>query len=112
MQVLVVITDGQQTQRLPRVNLMQLAQNLKNKGVVIITVGIGSAVDTLQLREIAQGVASNVITIDNFALLKNKTDVLIERSCRGEYIMRLSRLLTRREYLDVSELILKQKKYC
>ena len=80
--MLVVITDGQQTSG---GNLTQLAANLKSKGVIIITVGIGSQVDRDELIEIAQGVDDNVIEIDDFALLKNKTDTLIQRSCRGKH---------------------------
>ncbi len=84
--MLVVITDGQQTPRGGQsADLANLAANLKSKGVVIITVGIGSGVSRTELIEIAQGVADNVIEIDNFALLKNKTDTLIQRSCRGKH---------------------------
>ena len=87
-----MITDGQQTPRGGQpINLAELAANLKSKGVVIISVGIGNAVDPAQLLEIAQGVSRNVIEIDDFSLLKNKTDTLIERSCRGEHIHTLSR---------------------
>lgn len=85
-QVLVVITDGQQTSRGDQTaSLAQLVENLKSKGVIIITVGIGTGVERDELIEIAQGVADNVIEIDDFALLKNKTDTLIERSCRGKH---------------------------
>ena len=92
--MLVVITDGQQTPRGGQTtSLAELAANLKNKGVVIISVGIGSAVDPAQLVEIAQGVASNVIQIDDFSLLKNRTDTLIERSCRGKHIHNQNRVI-------------------
>lgn len=82
--MLVVITDGQQTPRGSQsASLEELAERLRRKGVVIITVGIGSDVSSEQLVTIAQGVADNVIEIDDFSLLKNKTDTLIARSCRG-----------------------------
>ena len=100
-QVLVVITDGQQTPRGGQsATVSQLATNLKNKGVVIISVGIGSGVSSTQLEEIAQGVANNVIEIDDFSLLKNKTDTLIERSCRGISTLSPSIVIRAREFYE------------
>lgn len=82
LQVLVVITDGQQT---GSANLSDIADKLKKKGVVIISVGIGMAVDPAELVVIAQGVSSNVIQIGDFTELKNRTEALIELSCRGKH---------------------------
>lgn len=84
-----VMTDGQQTPHGGQTESLEaLAAKLKQKGVIILSVGIGSGVLYSQLLTIAQGVNENVVIVDNFRVLKNRTETLIGRSCRGKNIIK------------------------
>nr|QTJ24581.1 astacin [Perinereis aibuhitensis] len=65
--VLVVLTDGQSTER----NLtMKAATEAKNAGIKIIAVGIGDHVDTTELEHMVSNAATDVYTVNDFNELK------------------------------------------
>jgi hypothetical protein len=81
--VLVILTDG-------RSNTGQVgypAQQLKNSGVVIFSVGIGQGGISMQeLRAMASDpVDQHVITLDNFSQLKKLAGEMSAQTCNGRF---------------------------
>ena len=80
--VLVILTDGYS-------NTGQVwwpAQRLKNLGVVIFSVGIGS-VSTYELQQMASDPASeHVITLSSFTQLSWLAQKMSTKTCNGEHL--------------------------
>ena len=76
--VAVIITDGRSepdpSQTIPQANL------LKQSGVTIIAVGIGSRVDSSELRAIASN-PNDVIVAQNFEDLQDQLENLLTKAC-------------------------------
>ena len=78
-QVLLVMTSSKSKD-----NIKSPAQTLRNRGVRIQSVGVGSAFDTEELKELStQPYSDNVLGVTNYVLLDSVTPVLTKRLCRG-----------------------------
>ncbi|XP_027057449.1 collagen alpha-1(XII) chain-like isoform X1 [Pocillopora damicornis] len=79
-QVAIVITDGQQTTTKAYTPLDQASKGIKDKGVEVFALGIGSGVDTSQLRQIASS-NDNVFTAPGFNELESVVKQIVEKTC-------------------------------
>nr|XP_058971731.1 uncharacterized protein LOC131798056 isoform X6 [Pocillopora verrucosa] len=79
-QVAIVITDGQQTTSKAYTPLDQASKGIKDKGVEVFALGIGSGVDTSQLRQIASS-NDNVFTAPGFDELESVVKPIVEKTC-------------------------------
>ena len=80
-----MITDGQQTKTEQYTELSVASQGIKNKGVTVYAIGVGSGVDKEELEEIASG-PQYVFTSSSFKEVHNITGGLRDRFCKGEYL--------------------------
>ncbi|XP_032218274.2 uncharacterized protein LOC116601510 isoform X2 [Nematostella vectensis] len=78
--VLIVLTDGRQTPDPDAIPLDQASQPLKNDGVDIYAVGVGSKIDEKELHQIASK-DSNVFTVDSFSALLGESQTIARRAC-------------------------------
>ena len=78
-----MITDGKQTTTLPYTRLSVASQGIKNKGVTVYAIGVGSRADRAELKEIASG-AEYVFTSSSFRDLQNIAPRMIKRFCPGK----------------------------
>ena len=78
----VVITDGKQTTTGNYTRLSVASQGIKNKGVTVYAVGIGSSPDRAELEEIASS-SENVLTSASFRALQTIAPQLRKAVCDG-----------------------------
>jgi len=78
-----VITDGKQTTTLPYTRLSVASLGMKNKGVTVYALGVGSGADKAELEEIASG-SEYVITSSSFRDLQNIAPRITRRFCQGK----------------------------
>lgn len=77
-----VITDGKQTTTQAYTKLSEASRGMKNKGVTVYAVGVGSGAVTAELEEIASG-SKYVYTSASFRDLQNITPKIRKRLCGG-----------------------------
>ena len=77
-----MITDGKQTTTLPYTRLPVASQGIKNKGVAVYVIGVGSGADRAELEEIASG-PSYVFTSSSFRDLQDIAPRITKRLCAG-----------------------------
>ena len=79
--VLVILTDGGSNTG----QVWRPAQNLRNSGVVIFSVGVGSSLSMHQLRAMAsQPADQHVITLNNFSELERLAEQMSSQTCNGK----------------------------
>ena len=83
MQMAVVITDGKQTTTGQYTRLSVATQGIKNKGVTVYAVGVGSGADKAELEEIASA-PEYVFTSSSFKELQDISLGLTKRLCQGK----------------------------
>jgi len=76
----IVITDGKQTTTLPYTRLSVASLGIKNKGVTVYALGVGSGADRAELEEIASG-SEYVFTSSSFSDLQDITPKITKRFC-------------------------------
>ena len=87
MQIAIVITDGQQTTDRGRYTELSVASlPLKNKDVIVYSLGIGKNVDATQLNDIASS-SKNVFTATSFGELTPVAETIVQSSCPGRFTM-------------------------
>lgn len=79
-QIAIVITDGEQTTTGGFTPLDEQSKGLKDKGVTVYSLGVGSRVDPEQLRQIASS-GDNVFTSAGFEELVSVVKPIVEKSC-------------------------------
>ena len=79
-QVAIVITDGEQTTTQAYTPLDIASKRIKDKGVEVFALGVGSGVKIDQLRLIASS-NDNVFTSPSFEELVNVVNSIVEKSC-------------------------------
>lgn len=77
-----MITDGKQTTTLAYTRLSEASRGMKNKGVIVYAVGVGSGADAAELEEIASG-SKYVYTSASFKDLQNIAPEIRKRLCGG-----------------------------
>ena len=77
-----MITDGKQTTTLPYTRLSVASLGIKNKGVTVYALGVGSGADRAELEEIASG-SEYVFTSSSFSDLQDITPKITKRFCAG-----------------------------
>ena len=80
----IVITDGKQTTTLPYTRLSEASRGMKNKGVIVYALGVGSGPDRAELEEIASG-REYVLTSSSFKDLQNIAPRITGQLCEGTY---------------------------
>ena len=80
-----MITDGKQTTALPYTRLSVASLGIKNKGVTVYALGIGSGTDRAELEEIASG-SSYVVTSSSFSELQSIAPRITKRFCAGKTV--------------------------
>ena len=80
LQVAIVITDGEQTTTQAYTPLDIASKRIKDKGVEVFALGVGSGVNVDQLRQIASS-NDNVFTSPGFEELVNVVKPIVEKSC-------------------------------
>lgn len=83
--IAVVITDGKSQD-----NIGAPAQKLRDSGVTVISVGMGTKYDLEQLREIATDPDSQHVFKAEFDALGSIVDSIVGISCNGKYTVLLS----------------------
>ena len=78
-----MITDGNQSTAQPYTRLSVASQGIKNKGVTVYAIGVGSRADRAELEEIASG-SENVLTSSSFSDLQDIAPMITKRLCAGE----------------------------
>jgi len=78
-----VITDGKQTTTPPYTGLSEASRGIKNKGIIVYALGVGSGADRAELEEIASG-SEYVFTSSSFRDLQNIAPRIITRFCAGK----------------------------
>ena len=78
-----MITDGKQTTTLPYTRLSVASQGIKDKGVTVYAIGVGSGADRAELEEIASG-SEYVFTSSSFSDLQNIAPRITKRFCSGK----------------------------
>ena len=77
-----MITDGKQTTTLPYTRLSEASRGMKNKGVTVYAIGVGSGADRAELEEIASG-PSYIFTSSSFSDLQRIAPRITKRLCAG-----------------------------
>ena len=77
-----MITDGKQTTTLPYTRLSEASRGMKNKGVTVYAIGVGSGADRAELEEIASG-PSYIFTSSSFSDLQSIAPRITKRLCAG-----------------------------
>jgi len=78
-----VITDGKQTTTLPYTRLSVASRGIKNKGITVYALGVGSGADRAELEEIASG-SEYVFTSSSFSDLQDIAPRITKRFCTGK----------------------------
>lgn len=79
-----MITDGRQTKTGNYTRLSVASQGIKNKGVIVYAVGVGSGVYKAELEEIAS-TPDKVFISSTFEDLQKISSELTRRMCEGEW---------------------------
>lgn len=75
-----MITDGKQTTTLQYTKLSEASRGIKNKGVIVYAIGVGSGVDQAELEEIASEL-DYVFTSSSFESLQNEASKIRKSVC-------------------------------
>ena len=75
-----MITDGKQTTTSQYTKLSEASRGIKNKGVIVYAIGVGSGVDQVELEEIASGL-DYVFTSSSFESLQNEASKIRKSVC-------------------------------
>ena len=75
-----MITDGRQTTTSQYTKLSEASRGIKNKGVIVYAIGVGSGVDQAELEEIASGL-DYVFTSSSFESLQNEASKIRKSVC-------------------------------
>lgn len=75
-----MITDGKQTTTSQYTKLSEASRGIKNKGVIVYAIGVGSGVDQAELEEIASGL-DYVFTSSSFESLQNEASKIRKSVC-------------------------------
>ena len=75
-----MITDGKQTTTSQYTKLLEASRGIKNKGVIVYAIGVGSGVDQAELEEIASGL-DYVFTSSSFESLQNEASKIRKSVC-------------------------------
>ena len=110
--VLVILTDGQS-------NTGQVsgpAQQLKNSGVVIFSVGIGQTYALPELQVMASDpIDQHVITLSNFTELERLAEQMASRTCNGrcncELVKMVAENVDGREHLLMADIHIAEPQY-
>jgi len=78
-----VITDGKQTTTQSYTRLSVASRGIKNKGVTVYAIGVGSGADRAELEEIASG-SEYVFTSSSFSDLQDIAPRITKRFCAGK----------------------------
>lgn len=78
--ILIIITDGMQTNDPDSIDLKEAVKPLQQSGVLVLAVGIGAHVDPTQLRKMVLQ-SSDVYNVTDFDDLLNKAYVIAQRTC-------------------------------
>ena len=78
-----MITDGKQTTTLPYTRLSVASRGIKNKGVTVYVLGVGSGPDRAELEQIASG-PNYVFTSSSFRDLQDIAPGITKRFCTGK----------------------------
>lgn len=79
--VIIVITDGQSNDRL---YTQHAADNARNDGIILFSVGVGHAIDNGELNYMASKPScTHVFTVSGYDEIKALKEELIQSSCRG-----------------------------
>ena len=78
-----MITDGKQTTTLPYTKLAVASGGIKNKGVTVYAIGVGSGADRAELEQIASR-SEYVFTSSSFSDLQNIAPRITKRFCSGK----------------------------
>lgn len=82
--VVITITDGQSNDV---ISTQHAADNAKNNGIIMFSVGVGSRIDTTELNTIASSPScTHVFTVSGYDEIKALKEELIQSSCRGGYL--------------------------
>lgn len=85
MQLAVVITDGKQTTTGNYTRLSEASRGMKNKGVIVYALGVGSGADRAELEEIAS--RSDYVSLSpSFKDLLNISSGIRQLFCAGKYL--------------------------
>ena len=97
---LILLTDGTQTQDKDAFDPVKIAEELRSMGVELFVIGIGSAINSTELNEIA-GDKMNVYVATNFEELRSQGFVqkMAERTCRGNLLFHGQLSLRRQSYV-------------
>ena len=86
LQIAIVITDGEQTTAKEYTPLDVASKRIKDKGVEVFSLGIGSNVNTDQLRQIASS-NDNVFSSAGFDELVEVVKPVVEKSCPSKGLL-------------------------
>ena len=75
-----MITDGKQTTTSQYTKLSEASRGIKNKGVIVYAIGVGSGVDQAELEEIASEL-DYVFTSSSFESLQNEASKIRKSVC-------------------------------
>ena len=75
-----MITDGKQTTTSQYTKLSEASRGIKNKGVIVYAIGVGSGVDQAELEEITSGL-DYVFTSSSFESLQNEASKIRKSVC-------------------------------
>ena len=75
-----MITDGKQTTTSQYTKLSEASRGIKNKGVIVYAIGVGSGVDQAELEEIASGL-DYIFTSSSFESLQNEASKIRKSVC-------------------------------
>lgn len=79
--VIIVITDGQSNDRL---YTQHAADNARNDGIILFSVGVGNSIDNGELNYMASKPScTHVFTVSGYDEIKALKEELIQSSCRG-----------------------------
>ena len=81
-QIAIVITDGQQTPSGEFTSVAVASAGIKNKGVTVYAIGVGSGVDRNELEEIASS-SEYVLTSSSFRALQTIAPQIRRGICEG-----------------------------
>ena len=81
--MVIVLTDGKSND-----DVTAPAQKLRDSGVIIFALGVGSGIDRNQLNTIATDPdAKHTFVVNNFDALNSIIKTVKERACQGVYVL-------------------------
>ena len=81
-QILIVLTDGRQTQDPDSVPLLRASQPLRDQGVKTYAIGVGHDIDKDELRALVDE-PSDVFYVGSFGELIRQSQTIAEEACKG-----------------------------